>query len=472
VNFFKDVLNEGEELDEEELDEEELDEEELDEEELDETDHDIGKQEEDDGEYETEHDLGKGFQKEAVYVDDNGYLLDENGDFIYDDEEVYIAEGEYDDVDGDATPESGQAGLPNKPKVKQTKHGWEDNGDGDYSAEDPEKGNYNGLDDVPTPELGWKAKGAGTIKRAEDPEKGNRNGLDGVPTPKNGWGPKNELANAQMSSIIKELNARGILEDEDIDIEDLVERQEIDEEIDIEIVDDEPYEYRMMRSGVFESEDKEDDDDEELDVPEKLFDDDDDDDDDKDEKDLDEEEDVNVDVEDDDDESDEDDDDDDEEGVNENLYVRYKDGFMKISPAEYLGTRIEELTEERHDLIDMVHELQGQLQESQNELQGTHLYNAKLAHMNKLVMTGAFTNSEKERITEKLDECESVSDVKSLYKTIISEVQEMNPLDEFSRLIKEQRVNGNGESKTNNIYESSDVARMKKLVDYKFDKGK
>jgi len=110
---------------------------------------------------------------------------------------------------------------------------------------------------------------------------------------------------------------------------------------------------------------------------------------------------------------------------------------------------------------DAIESLQGQLQE-------THLFNAKLAHLNKLFMTGAFTNAEKERIAEKLDECDDISDVKSLYKTIISEVQETNPLDDFSKLIKETRVGRTG--KTENIYESSDVSRMKRLMNYEFDK--
>ena len=152
--------------------------------------------------------------------------------------------------------------------------------------------------------------------------------------------------------------------------------------------------------------------------------------------------------------------DDDKEEVDENLYIRQEGEFKKITPAEYLQSRISTLEEEVEQYKAVAETLQGQLQE-------THLFNAKLAHLNKLYMSGAFTNKEKERIAERLDECDDIDDVKSLYKTIISEVQETNPLDDFSNLIKEQRIRK--DSKTENIYESTDVSRMKRIMNYEFE---
>jgi len=82
-------------------------------------------------------------------------------------------------------------------------------------------------------------------------------------------------------------------------------------------------------------------------------------------------------------------------------------------------------------------------------------------------MTGAFTNSEKERIAERLDECDSIDDVKSTYKSILREVQDINPLDDFSNLINERRTASG--KKTQNIYESNDVSRMNRIMNYEFE---
>ena len=476
VEFFKDVLNESEESeddDEDEVNEEDLyeeDEEDEDEDEVNETDHDMGKLEDDDDE--TTHDLGKGFTNE----------------------EYYLEEGEYDDVDGDPTPESEEY-LPaeDRPKVKKVgKSGWEDEGSAGYDMSGPENGKSPMPGGTPkakqTGESGWEDEGYYTTpKKSADPEKGGKNGLDNVPTAK----------------IVRELNRRGILEDEDINVEDLVyENEDLYEEEDHEEPDgdededgeesdhDEDLEEGMFygrSSGIFEEEEEDSDEKDELDVPDELFDDEDDEDSDSDEEDedsmdedvdidiedeeededddLDEEVDLDVDDEEDDDEdesvNEEEDDDEDEDEVNENLYIRENGRFMKITPAEYLNNRIETLKEENEDLLEFAEELQGRLYEA-------NLFNAKLAHMNKLFMSEAFTNNEKTRIAEKLDECESIADVKSLYNTIISEVQEMNPLDDFSRVIKEQRIS-TGKAKTENIYESNDVSRMRQLINYKTD---
>lgn len=481
VDFFRDVLNEAEECDDD--DDEEMNEEEDsddDEEELDETDHDMGKLEDD--EDETAHDLGKGFANEEYEY------LDEEYD--------YIDEGEYDDVDGEAYPESEEY-LPSedRPKVKQTGNsGWEDEGSAGYAMSGPENGKSPMPGGTPkakqTGEGGWEEEHWNDD--VDDPERGGKNGLDNVPTAK----------------IVRELNARGILEDEDVDVEDLADDDD-DDVNEGDLYEDDLYEDELYEEDLYEEDedhDEPDDDDEggpsdddednevkegrfygrssgifeddgeddsELDVPDELFDDDEDEDeDDEDDDDMNEDDEVDLDVDDDDEdddndldeevdlylENDDEDEDDDDEEVNENLYIR--EGYMMNTPDEYLNSRIDTLTEERSDLIDLVNELQGQLQE-------THLFNAKLAHMNKLFMTGAFTNTEKERIAEKLDECETLSDVKSLYKTIVSEVQHMNPLDDFSRMIKENT--SGGKAKTESIYESTDVRRMRELAGFESD---
>lgn len=464
VDFFKSVLNESDDEDEDDtpFDSDEDEDEEDESEELDEdSDRDEGKEpdagrdEDTDPSPEEEKELSERRRARKLKESRRRARL--------------RREGEYDDVSGDATPEKGQAGLPrgDKPKVKQTgKEGWEA-GEGENkfrpnrpSSEDPEKNDSQIPGKMPSTketDEGWEEEHEGGSKYADTD--------NAVPS-------REKLAGTPSAKVVEESD------DDDEDDEELDEMY-IYEEDDEEDSEDDSTDY---------DEDGEEDQ-ESLEVPDELFDDEDDEeaegedeDDDvdlKDDFDGDDDE-IEIDIEDDDDEEDsvneeedadgesdeedddESEDDDEDEEVNEGLYIRRGDGkFKKITPAEYLKTRITTLESENKSLKQTLKTLRGQLQE-------TNLFNAKLAHMNKLTISGMFTVSEKSRIAERLDECESVSDVKNLYKTIIKEVKNSNPLDGFAETIKEHRVR-NG-SKTENVYESTDIQRMKRIMDYKFNK--
>jgi hypothetical protein len=73
----------------------------------------------------------------------------------------------------------------------------------------------------------------------------------------------------------------------------------------------------------------------------------------------------------------------DEDEFEEGLYIRKEGKFIKTSPAEALKARISELEQENSKLVAAYETLNGQLKE-------THLFNAKLAHLNKLYMSGMF----------------------------------------------------------------------------------
>ncbi len=425
VNFFKDVLSEG---DHKEPDGDEDGKEPDDHDEMDEGEKpifkkgvkpDFGKKDDDEEDDDAvdegnEHDMGKepdnGRQGTDPAVDDEEESLPQ------DQKDDPMKEGKYDDVKGDATPEKGQAGLPKKgmPKTKKVgDSGWKDEGTAGYAADDPEKSPGDMPGKKPstkqTGDSGWEKEHEGGQKHADTANAvPGREGLAGTPK------PPVKVAEADKDDEKKDK--------EDLDVPDEL----FDEANEPDLKDD------------FDG----DDDDVEIDIDVK-------DDDDKDK--TDEGVDVNIDA-----------DDEDDEEIDEGLYIRENGQFKKITPAEYLQTRITALEEEVAQYKTVAETLQGQLQE-------THVFNAKLAHLNKLYMSGTFTNSEKERIAERLDECDSISDVKSLYKTIISEVQDTNPLDDFSKLIKEQRVSK--ETKTENIYESRDVSRMKRLMNYELDQG-
>jgi hypothetical protein len=147
--------------------------------------------------------------------------------------------------------------------------------------------------------------------------------------------------------------------------------------------------------------------------------------------------------------------DDEEDKFEEGLYLRKEGQFVKVSPAEALQTRIGELEEENVNLQRALGALKGQLGES-------NIFNSKLAHVNKLYMSGLFSSSEKLTIAERMDDCESLEDVKKTYARIVSEARDKNPLDDFNKIISETRHSR--DTKTENIYESSEVSRMKRLA--------
>ena len=144
-----------------------------------------------------------------------------------------------------------------------------------------------------------------------------------------------------------------------------------------------------------------------------------------------------------------------EDEFDEGLYMRSAGEFQKVTPAEYLQTRISKLEEEKAQLTSAVHALSAQVNES-------NVFNAKLAYVNQLYNSGLFTKMEKEGIAERMDECDSIDEAKSLYKKIIVEVKNKNPLDDFSDTIRETRIAKNKNVET--IAESSDLTRMRELA--------
>ena len=422
VSFFKDILNE------------------VDDAEFDDDDMYGNDDEEDETMDEAEHDIGK--------EPDNGRR---GTDASLDDDEE-LKEGEYSAPD----PEKGQAGLPKigqptTKKATETPSGnmhtkasdsWEAEGSSGAAGQDPEKNSPDlpakGKPSTKKTGEGWEDEGSGG-NSATDPEKGGKNGLSGVPTPKVVKEADDEEDDEEFEKEPEDGGGDGETPD-DLDVpSDLFDDgdDEIDDENDSEDTGGEDLEM----SDDFEDGEE---DDAEVDV----------------DIDVDSDEDgeestVDFDVDDDFDGEDDPLDLGDEEEFEEGLYMRKEGTFQKVTPAEYLQTRLGELDEENRQLTAALQAMKGQLGE-------THLFNAKLAHLNKLYMSGAFSNYEKESIAERLDSCETIDEVKGLYKTIIMEVKDKNPLDDFSAMIKEHRTAK--KAKTENIYESKDVTRMRNII--------
>jgi len=249
---------------------------------------------------------------------------------------------------------------------------------------------------------------------------------------------------------------------EDVEIDLVIEADEEESEEDSE-EDEEPESSKEEKP----SEDKK-----ELEIPDELFDDDEDEsEEDKEEEDnpdlklksdMDEEleddeseEELDLDIEDDDESETSSDEAGNKEVSEEGLYMKKGDSFVQVSPEEYMEGRISSIMSEKEKLESALSALKGQLEEA-------NMFNAKLAYVNKLYNSGLFNNVEKESIVERMDNCSTISEVKSLYATIVNEVKEKNPLDDFSNMIKEHKANAN--TKSENIYESKEMLKMKRLA--------
>lgn len=92
------------------------------------------------------------------------------------------------------------------------------------------------------------------------------------------------------------------------------------------------------------------------------------------------------------------------------------------------------------------------------QMRDINLFNSKLAHLNKLYMSGMYTNKEKEKIAERLDKCGSLKSVGLVYKKIIAETKGA-PSKNFANLIKEARTKGAKEAKNDSLYRSPELAK-------------
>jgi len=104
-----------------------------------------------------------------------------------------------------------------------------------------------------------------------------------------------------------------------------------------------------------------------------------------------------------------------------------------------------------------------------NEVQ---IFNAKLAYVNKLFSNGGLTMDEKSKIAEQFDKVVSIEDAKKLYTKLINESNTISKQDNVEDKIKSVKTtsvltNETQASKSNTLYESYEIKRMKELAGIK-----
>ena len=127
----------------------------------------------------------------------------------------------------------------------------------------------------------------------------------------------------------------------------------------------------------------------------------------------------------------------------------------------------ESLTKQLNEMKNIITDYKSSFIGLRKQFDEMQTFNAKLAYLNKLFASGGFTTSEKEKLSENFDQAETAVDAQKLYNKIIKE----NDLKVGKSVIDVIKVPSTGKatikSKSESLYESVEIKRMKELAGLK-----
>ena len=127
--------------------------------------------------------------------------------------------------------------------------------------------------------------------------------------------------------------------------------------------------------------------------------------------------------------------------------------------------KLAELTKENESLKESLREYKESFKVLRKQINEVQTFNAKLAYVNKLFSKGGLTNDEKVQIAENFDNVETIEEAKSLYNKIINESSTLS--EGKTEQLKSKLKSKNPvvvSTKTEALYESTEVSRMKQLA--------
>jgi hypothetical protein len=127
--------------------------------------------------------------------------------------------------------------------------------------------------------------------------------------------------------------------------------------------------------------------------------------------------------------------------------------------------KLAELTKENESLKESLREYKESFKVLRKQINEVQTFNAKLAYVNKLFSKGGLTNDEKVQIAESFDNVETIEEAKSLYNKIINENTTLS--EGKTEQLKSKLKSKNPavvSTKTEALYESTEVSRMKQLA--------
>lgn len=162
-----------------------------------------------------------------------------------------------------------------------------------------------------------------------------------------------------------------------------------------------------------------------------------------------------------------------DQAVNEN--VTTDNNKVLIKEAEELKTQVTNLLKENKDLKTDLDEHKNALRLMKENLDSVALFNSKLAYVNKLFCEHATTGEEKNAIVDRFDLITEAKEVKTLYKTISSELNSKSITESIEDKLS-SKISGTGEPLLENSKivlseEEIKINRMKELMGFKHKTG-
>ena len=144
-----------------------------------------------------------------------------------------------------------------------------------------------------------------------------------------------------------------------------------------------------------------------------------------------------------------------------------QDPFVNPPQINKLNEAIRNLRRTNRSQTEKLNKYRGAINTLREQLEDLNLFNAKLLYVNKLLQNKSLNESQKKSVIKALDEANSLSETKALYKSLTESLSssKQGTVNESVRYGSSSRTTTSASSR--NLQESSDLGRWQKLAGLK-----
>ena len=144
-----------------------------------------------------------------------------------------------------------------------------------------------------------------------------------------------------------------------------------------------------------------------------------------------------------------------------------QDPFVNPPQINKLNEAIRNLRRTNRSQTEKLNKYRGAINTLREQLEDLNLFNAKLLYVNKLLQNKSLNESQKKSVIKALDEANSLSETKALYKSLTESLSssKKETINESVRYGSSSRTTTSASSR--NLQESSDLGRWQKLAGLK-----
>ena len=144
-----------------------------------------------------------------------------------------------------------------------------------------------------------------------------------------------------------------------------------------------------------------------------------------------------------------------------------QDPFVNPPQINKLNEAIRNLRRTNRSQTEKLNKYRGAINTLREQLEDLNLFNAKLLYVNKLLQNKSLNESQKKSVIKALDEANSLSETKALYKSLTESLSSSRKgtINESVRYGSSSRTTTSASSR--NLQESSDLGRWQKLAGLK-----